>query len=307
MSAVGVALGVSAWAGPPVPAFRDVTYAVVEGVALQLDLYLPEGGAGPWPLVVWIHGGGWQAGSRFPIGVHVAGLLDHGIAVASVSYRLTGDTRFAERTFPAQIHDVKGAVRFLRASAEAYNLDPARFGAWGSSAGGHLAALLATSGGVAELEGDVGGNLQYSSQVRVAADYFGPTSFETMGSRADAADSPESALLGCWLGDVKANWTNPSAPYPGLVARVLAAGSLHHVDPGDPPMFIAHGDADTTVPIAQSVALADALKAAGVHVVLHVVLGAGHNAAAMPAEAAHEFLARQLGVPRSPRRPSCTR
>jgi acetyl esterase/lipase len=279
----------------PAPTHPNLTYATVGGKALLLDLYVPAAGAPPRPCVVWIHGGGWQSGTRFPIPPSAQRLLALGIAVASVEYRLTSQAgQFGAEpvTFPAQIHDVKGAVRWLRAHAADYGLDPARFGSWGSSAGAHLSALLGTSGGVAALEGTVGGNPGESSVVQAFGDYFGPTDILHIqdmvttppGStiQHDAYTSPESRLLG-WddpgqgLGDVKANLANPAPPYPALVQLALLADPIQHVSPDDPPAFISHGTNDTTVPIGQSVALADAYTTAGLSRRWRPVTGAGHG------------------------------
>jgi acetyl esterase/lipase len=152
---------------PPVPgvrALRNVEYARVDGNRpLYLDLYLPEKPAAPTPLVVWIHGGGWVGGSKN--NCPPLSMVSKGFAAASVEYR------FADvAPFPAQIHDCKGAIRFLRANAAKYNLDPNRIGAWGASAGGHLVALLGTGVAVKELDGNVGGNLEYSSRVQAVCD-----------------------------------------------------------------------------------------------------------------------------------------
>ena len=129
---------------------RDLTYAVQDDKPLTLDLYLPPG-TGPHPLVVWVHGGAWYEGSKEHC--PAVPLTGRGYAVASINYRLS-----REALFPAQIHDCKGAIRWLRAHAIGYGLDAGRIGAWGESAGGHLVALLGTSGDIAELEGTVGGN-----------------------------------------------------------------------------------------------------------------------------------------------------
>ena len=129
--------------------FSDLEYARVGEKSLLLDLYLPPEGESPWPVIVWIHGGAWRTGNRAdPPALF---LVERGYAVASISYRLS-----REAIFPAQIHDCKAAIRWLRARAGEYDLDPARIGVWGASAGGHLAALLGTSGGVERLEGTVG-------------------------------------------------------------------------------------------------------------------------------------------------------
>jgi len=138
---------------------RDLVYKRIDGRALGLDLYSPSKPAGPLPVIIWLHGGGWSRGRKEGHSPAVT-LVDDGYAVASVDYRLTGIA-----PFPAQIEVCKAAVRWLRANASKYNLDPDRIGVWGFSAGAHLAALLGTSGGVKELEGD-GDNVSYSSRVQ---------------------------------------------------------------------------------------------------------------------------------------------
>src|SRR5262249_6673062 len=141
----------------------------VDGQKLQLDLFVPTGDKKP-PLVVYIHGGSWLRGSRKKPPVHW--LTEEGFALASISYR------FSDRAvFPAQIHDVKAAVRWLRANQDKYGYDASRIGVCGTSAGGHLAVLLSTSGGVKELEGTIGGNLQQSSRVQAVVDWYGPADF----------------------------------------------------------------------------------------------------------------------------------
>ncbi|MCX5692056.1 MAG: alpha/beta hydrolase, partial [Planctomycetota bacterium] len=183
------------------PTWNDVAFATVPTstgtTSLQMDIYAATTGTGPRPLLIWIHGGGWQSGSHNQVPDFALSLRARGISVASIGYRLTGQS-----IFPTQIHDCKGAVRFLRARAADVKLDPTRFGVWGSSAGGHLAALVATSGGVTELEGTTGGNLSVASGVMVCGDFFGPTDLLTMGLDCDdqsvgcsfdhdAPDSPE--------------------------------------------------------------------------------------------------------------------
>ncbi len=274
------------------PDYRDVVYATVNGVPLHLDVYLPDEDL--WntarPVVVWIHGGAWQGGDKADSPIPALPLLDEGIAVVSINYRLTRDSRFPNRTFPAQIHDCKGAVRFVRAHADDYGLDSDRLGVWGMSAGGHLAAMLGLTGGKADLEGTVGGNLNFSSTPLVTVDYFGPTELWTQGGFHDQASSPDSRFLGHSLGDIKANWDNPSAPYPELRRRTEAASPVTHVDPSDGPIFIAHGTADDNIPYSQSVTLANALQAAGVEYQFHTVANAGHNLDAMPHDLARTFL-----------------
>lgn len=272
----------------------ELVYAEVEGHPLKLDLYLPRRSHAVAPVVLWVHGGGWRDGDKAPVPAAVLRLLADGIAVASVEYRLTTDTRFDQRTFPAQIHDLKGAVRFLRAHAADYRLDRDRFAVWGASAGGHLAALLGLSGGDAVLEGTVGGNQEQSSRVLAVVDFFGPTQLEAQGGVHDLPWAPEAALIGAPLGQIKAHQHDPNPPWPELVARMLAAGPVHHVDAADPPVFIAHGSADLLVPPDQSARLAAALQAAGREVEYFVAPGVGHEFSQMPLEQARAFLRQRL-------------
>jgi acetyl esterase/lipase len=239
----------------------DIVYARRGDHELTLDLYRREHADVLTPVVVWIHGGAWIGGSKgapFPALV----LLARGYAVASIGYRLS-----QEALFPAQIKDCKAAVRWLRANAEQCHFDPDRFGAWGSSAGGHLAALLGTSGGVRDLEGKEG-NLEYSSRVQAVCDWFGPTDFLRMNDvrgiiNHDAADSPESRLIG--------------GPIQEHSAEVARANPISYVTPDDPPFLIMHGDRDRTVPLNQSELLHAALQKAGVESTLVVVPGSGHG------------------------------
>ena len=239
---------------------RDLTYASVGGKPLTLDLYLPPGQA-PRPLVVWVHGGAWYEGSK----EHclAAFLADEGFAVASINYRLSH-----EAIFPAQIHDCKGAVRWLRAHADEYGLDTTRIGAWGDSAGGHLVALLGTSGDVAALEGDVGGNRERSSRVQAVCDWFGPTDMLQIGGfpseiNHDGPDSAEARLFG--------------GPIHEKRALVALANPITYVNADAPPFLIVHGDQDPIVPLHQSALLAESLRAAGVPVTFLTVTGAGHG------------------------------
>ena len=248
---------------PGVKVLRDLEYAKPDGKPQLLDLFVPEKADGPLPLIVWIHGGAWSAGSKN--GTPALGQLRRGYAVASINYRLS-----QEAIFPAQIHDCKAAIRWLRAHAKEYNLDPKRIGVWGSSAGGHLVALMGTSGDVKELEGDEG-NLDQSSRVQAVCDWFGPTDFCQIAAHAlpdskfdhDAAGSPESKLIG---GPVQENKD-----------KVAKANPITYVSKDDPPFLIMHGDKDNVVPHHQSEILAEALKKAGVQVTFETVKGAGHG------------------------------
>ncbi len=246
---------------PGVKVLKDLEYGKVGSRALLLDLYLPEKSEKAWPLIIWVHGGAWMAGSKDG---HSPALrfTANGYAVAQVGYRLS-----QEATFPAQIHDCKAAVRWLRANADKYGLDPKKFVAWGGSAGGHLVALLGTSGGVAELEGN-DNDLKESSRVQAVVDWFGPTDFLHIGDaesdiRHTAPDSPESKLIGGPLLENK--------------DKAAKASPITYVSKDAPPFLIMHGDKDRTVPFNQSERLYAALKKAGVEVTFVPVKGAGHG------------------------------
>ena len=239
---------------------RDLAYVPGGHERQKLDLYLPRA-AGPLPLIVWIHGGAFRMGSkvdRVPFE-----MLEQGYAIASLNYRLS-----QHALFPAQIEDCKAAVRWLRAHAETYGLDPLHFAAWGESAGGHLAAMLGTAGH--ERNFDVGEHLEHSSHVQAVLDFFGPTDFLQMdahrlpeGMVHDAPDSPESQLVG-----------GPIQDRPAEVAR---ANPVTYVTSEAPPFLIVHGDRDPLVPYHQSVLLAEALRAASVPCRFYTVAGAGHG------------------------------
>lgn len=305
----------SGWsAAQTAPTFADLTYAEVGGQPLKLDLYLPTTGLAPRPLLVWIHGGGWSGGNRFPAPVHALQMRERGFAVASISYRLSGQAALwggEPVTFPAQIHDAKAAIRWLRAHAAQYQIDANRIAVWGSSAGGHLAALIGTSGNNPELEGTVGVHPEQSSAVQVAVDYYGPIDLFAMnpdittppGSAInhDAPTSPESRLIGFsqpgqGIGVLRANRENPAAPFPQLVEKVVQCNPQTWADINDPPFMIVHGTADTSVPYAQSQRLLNTLAALGHNPVFVPVPGGGHGG--FPAEIqaqVHDFLAYQLG------------
>lgn len=289
-------------AAQPLPD-HTLEYARLDGRPLHLDLYLPASGTPPHPLVIWIHGGSWSSGSKWPIPEVCEDLRDAGFAIASINYRLTsqeGTWGSHDVIFPAALHDTKGAIRFLRSKAATYNLDPDRFGLFGGSAGGHLAALAAASTGDAALEGTVGGNLEHSSGVLAVADYFGPTVILRLmddvttppgwTENHDASNSNASSFIGYnqpgqGIGDIKENIDNPNPPYPELLALLAQTNPINYVDPSDPPFFIAHGDMDALIPVNQSNRLADALETAGVPHEYLKVEGIGHSMAGVGAVA----------------------
>ena len=267
---------------PGIRAVRDVEYARVDGQPLRLDLYLPTNATRPVPVIVFIHGGAWRAGSKTTCpSVHLAG---KGYAIVSIDYRLTD-----KATFPAQIHDCKGAIRWVRAHAKEYGFDSDRVGVWGNSAGGHLVALLGTSGGVKELEGSVGGNLEYSSRVQAVADFCGPTSFrleDVKGLEGAREGRTPDALLKLLGGTVQEK---------AELARLASPTSF--VSPDDPPFFIAHGEQDVVVPVAQARILAAAFKKTGVETVLHIDPRSGHGVGKPETrQMAEDFFGKHFGV-----------
>jgi acetyl esterase/lipase len=273
--------------------WRDVVFAHFRGYRpLMLYVSVPRA-ASPPPLVVFIHGGGWQIGHPMvtnpvyakldPIGK----LLRAGFAVARISYRLSG-----EGPFPIQLHDCKSAVRFLRNRAEIFGVDPDRFAAMGDSAGGHLAALIGLTAGRADLEGEVG-DAAGSSAVQAVVDWFGPTELLTMREQAladgmkgdDDPGSPESRLVG--------------GPVQERREAARAASPLSYVSKSAPPFHIQHGLGDRLVPPAQSEVLHKALVAAGADSTLVLIEGADHCFWGAPGEGIVErdieFLKAKLG------------
>jgi acetyl esterase/lipase len=224
----------------------------------------------PIPAVIWIHGGGWHAGNRYSGQYECAYLAQRGYFCASIDYRLSDSY-----VWPAQIEDCKCAVRYLRSHAKEYGIDPGHIGAWGDSAGGHLAALLGTTAGVAALEGS-GGNAATSSKVQAVCEWYGPTDIAQMQAQGSDLnpDDPLSApalLFG----------TGGLAKH---AAAVQDADPSEHASATSAPTMIVHGDADRTVPVAQSRLLYDALKRVGVPVTLVILPGAGHGDPAFHSE-----------------------
>jgi acetyl esterase/lipase len=242
---------------------RDLEYARINDKALLLDLYRPDSSNGPLPLIVWIHGGGWRNGSK--AGSMAIPLSGRGYAVASVDYRLIDVA-----PFPAQIVDCRAAIRWLKAHASEYNLDPKRIGVWGASAGGHLVALLGTVNQKSTWD-DIGGNSDQSPQVQAVCDYYGPANlmldaFPTPNATPEkqaARNERFSALFGGPIGERQD------------LAREMSP--IAHVSSDDPPFLIVHGEIDRTVPIAQSEKFAAALKNAGADVTFLRVKNGGHG------------------------------
>jgi len=238
---------------------KDIEFAKIKDHSLKLDLYLPAKDERS-TLVVWIHGGGWQKGSKNDC--KVKWLTEHGYSVASISYRLSQIAKF-----PAQLHDCKGAIRWLRANSSKYGYKTNHIVVAGSSAGGHLAALIGTTSGNQRLEGDVGGNLNQRSSVSAIIDYYGATDFilrsKTQPSRANEVGSVVYNLLGGGA-DKK-------------VELAKLASAAHHVTKDDPPLLIFHGDKDNTVLIDQSEAITEVYKSKGLSVQMNVLTGKKHG------------------------------
>ena len=248
-----------------VKAKLDLPYADTPNDAQRLDLYLPANREGdkPLPVIVFIHGGGWQSGNKAGGRARVLPYVASGqYAGASVGYRLSGEAKW-----PAQIEDCKAAIRWIKAHAVENGLDPEKIGVWGTSAGGHLVAMLGVSGDVKELEGMIGKHLDQSSRVTCVADYFGPTnllSFENLsGGGQNEGNSPIKRLLG---GAMKDNRD-----------KARLASPVTYVTGDDPPFFIAHGTKDPLVPYSQSQTFDAALKKSAVQAYVQTIDDGGHG------------------------------
>ncbi|MAS96989.1 MAG: hypothetical protein CMO55_27675 [Verrucomicrobiales bacterium] len=238
---------------------NDILFAQPDGVGLLMDIYLPKGLENP-PLVMFIHGGGWQGGDRRRC--RLGWLAAHGYAVASVEYRMS-----QERVFPAQIEDCKGALRWLRANAEKYGYDAEKVVVAGTSAGGHLSQLMGTSGDVKELEGDVAGNMEESSRVQGIIAYYGASDFvKRSQNQPKKTDDPSGSAYRLIGGPVKEN-----------LEKARFASPATYVSKDDPPLLMLHGAKDKTVFLDQSENLEKLYHDAGLDVYLHVEENAGHG------------------------------
>ncbi|PZG21968.1 alpha/beta hydrolase [Nonomuraea aridisoli] len=244
---------------------RDLVYATVGGADLALDLYrAPQQDA---PLVVYAHGGGWRHGDKADGGAErLAPLAAYGVTVASVNYRLAPGA-----VFPDPLHDLKGAVRWLRAHGARLGLATERIGVWGASAGAYLGSLLALTPGDAELEGDVGGNVGLSSAVQAAVHWFGQSDLVVSASRS----ALEARLLPFAF---EADLLGVAGPA-GVAGAAGGLSLLSRVAPQAPPFLIAHGDRDRVIPPSEGEALHHALSRAGVSSRFELLGGAGHEGA----------------------------
>lgn len=249
----------------PVRFELDIPYAATSNPRQRLDLYLPKApGSSRLPVIVYVHGGGWLQGDKADGAVRLMPYVRSGAyAGVSVGYRLSG-----EATWPAQIHDGKAAIRWIRAHAGEHGLDPERIAVWGRSAGGHLALMLGVSGDAPELEGDLGPHTGVSSRVACVANYFGVSEIlALLGQESDFDRTSPHAFEALLIG----------GPLRDNADKARSASPVTYVSPNDPPVLTAHGTADRTVPYDQAVRLDAALKKAGVPSHLVTVPGAGHG------------------------------
>ncbi len=254
--------------------WNDINYAEDDMQYHCMDIYLPETIKPSYPAIVVIYGSAWLGnnGKESAFRIYGKSLLESGFAVITVNHRSSGDA-----IFPAQINDIKGAIRFIRANSEKYQINTEFIGITGFSSGGHLSALTGTSGSVktftvnsasVDLEGNVGNNLNFSSSVDAVVDWFGPTSFRLMDTcdpkmTHNAPDSPESSLIGGPIQD------NPD--------KCALADPITYVDKNDPPFLIIHGDADNMVPYCQSQVLFEELQLKKVSSQFVTVPDGGHG------------------------------
>ena len=244
---------------------KNVDYVGGNNPRQKLDLLLPKDRAGKKrPMVVFIHGGGWMSGKKED-GLDIIRMLaaTGDYATATINYRLT-----QEAAWPAQIHDCKAAIRFLRGKADEYGIDPDKIGVMGASAGGHLVSMLGTSGGIEGLEGSLGAFAKQSSRVQCVVNFFGPANFLTFFGKEVAIeklrrDNMAVRLLGKETEEIKAN--------------AKAASPVSWITKDDAPFFTAHGTKDTLVPFAQAQELHGALEKSGVESHLIAMEGAGHG------------------------------
>ncbi|MCS6807210.1 MAG: alpha/beta hydrolase [Bacteroidota bacterium] len=254
----------------------DIVYAHVNGKDMLLDIYVPDNPQkSSFPVIVWLHGGTWFSGSKRGFGVnYAASMVKHGFVVVCANY-------VTNERFPAQLHNCKAVIRWVRANAGKFRMDTTKIGVWGEGAGGHLAAMLGCTGDVKvatvgtttmDIEGNVGPHLNFSSRVHAVVALYAPTDFLKMDEHAveDCASpvihnqptSPEALLLG--------------AAITTIPDKVQLANPIFYVTPDDPPFLLQHGTADCNVPPNQSELLDEALTKAGVPSTLDLYDGYRH-------------------------------
>lgn len=252
---------------PIEPTWKDLNYAGDGKIYHTLDIYSPTSSNNKSPLILTIYGSAWKSNrskaSKYIKKSLIKPLIDAGFAVASINHRSSTDA-----LFPAQIHDVKAAIRFLRGNASEYKIDPSFVGVTGSSSGGHLAAMAGTTSHNKLMDGNIGSFLNYDSHVNAVVDWFGPTDFLLMdicGSKMvhDAVNSPESKLIGGAIQENK--------------EKARAANPINYISSKTPPFLIIHGMVDLTVPYCQSKVLKMALERANIESELISVRDGGHG------------------------------
>ncbi|MCG3146672.1 MAG: Lipase 2 [Verrucomicrobiae bacterium] len=241
---------------------QDIPYAKYGDRKLLLDLYLPAPAKQPRPAVLCVVGGGWRFSDKTGYVEAGTALAQTGYVAAALTYRVS-----SEVIAPGNVHDCKAAVRWLRANGTKYGIDPARIGAMGSSAGGHLVALLGTTNGCPELEG-TGGNPGQSSAVQAVCDFCGPSDLTRIAQ-------PEIRKQFALLYEVTAAYLG--GPVEERTALAHLVSPLHHASPATVPMLIIHGTKDEVVPVDESIILYDALKKNRTDVTLHLAKGANHG------------------------------
>ena len=247
----------------PVKSHIDLVYAKHGDREMKLDLYVPEKGNGPFPIVVWIHGGGWIEGNKKDCLPLNFGYCQNGYAAASLSYRFTNVA-----PFPAQIEDCKAAIRWLKAHAKEYNIDPNNIGVWGGSAGGHLVCLLGVTGKTKKF--DVGDYLDQTSEVHAVCNYFGPTDFHTWLDYLDPNTDLTKSL-------VRMRTMLFGGPMEEKMELAKEASPTTYVDRNAAPFLHVHGTVDLLVPVEQAEILHDKLREANVWSRLFILPRAGHG------------------------------
>lgn len=243
----------------------DIEYGKAGERSLVLDMVRPESeSATPRPVVVYVHGGGWRGGSKNGMvkgPMAIMALTENYVGV-SVGYRLSG-----EAIWPAQIHDCKAAIRFLKAHAKKYHIDPNKIAVWGTSAGGHLVSLLGTSGDIKDLDG-ANGSPDADTRVACVINFCGPSDFFTFAKTNPQFGGPaETSVVRLLFG----------GPADEKKVEATAASPITHISAGDPPFLIVHGTADTVVDVSQAEQLHTALEKAGVSSTLVKIEGGGHS------------------------------
>ncbi|QXD24524.1 alpha/beta hydrolase [Opitutia bacterium ISCC 51] len=238
----------------------NVEFAKVGDISLKLDVYLPTEIEEP-TLIVWVHGGAWRRGSKE--NPSILPMVEKGYAVASVGYRLT-----PVAPFPANVHDIKAAIRYLRANAELYGFKKDGFVISGASAGGHLAALVGVSNGQTELEGDVGTHLDVSSDIAAIVDFYGASNLTTILNQSTPHGlSVRVPALELLIGG-----------HPDDLPKIAKLASpVYHVDENDPPLLLIHGDQDPQMPINQAHELHGIYKSKDLPVDFEVIYGSAHG------------------------------